>query len=395
MRTSVELGTAVCDRRNLLRLAGGALLGKTALGLGLTGSVAVTTLLVEAMPIYAQAEKKEIKKKRSSEKINGKTMTEWMDALKDKDVSTRERAIAALKAYEEEARDVAPAIIRAINDKDMSLRVNAIITLGFIGMDEKDRPAGVNALKQHLVTPEHQGIVRFQAARALGRIGKDAYDAVPQLIVATRDQYCWEIRAAAVSALGNAGWSPNGGFDSNSFNALVESTRDTCLEVRVQALLALITFGTPAAPAQHTKLTNALVACTREREPKRVQIWARVALMRIQPPGANAAQKFMDTQLKDICKHLKDRDLETRVNAARAIAAVGPIAKKRVPDLIDALQDRESEMLVWTCIALSVMEDAAAPAYAELKRLEQFPDPAVQNAAKSALLKIGNKAAGR
>ncbi|HEV3118310.1 MAG TPA: hypothetical protein VGY58_14765, partial [Gemmataceae bacterium] len=135
MQSSANSLNAVCDRRSLLKLAGGALFGNAVVRLGVTGSVAAAALLVEALPIYAQqpAEKKEIKKKRSAERVNGKTMDEWMRDLKEKDVSTRERAIAALKMYEEEAREVAPAVIKAIDDRDMSLRVNAIITLGFIG----------------------------------------------------------------------------------------------------------------------------------------------------------------------------------------------------------------------------------------------------------------------
>jgi hypothetical protein len=49
-------------------------------------------------------------------------------------------------------------------------------------------------------------------------------------------------------------------------------------------------------------------------------------------------------------------------------------------------------MLMWTCLAVSVMEDAAAPAFSALKRLENHPDPAVKEAARTALGKIGNKA---
>src|SRR5205807_8913929 len=147
---------------------------------------------------------------RSSEKFNGKVMFDWMTDLKDKDVSVRERAIASLKVYGKAAREAAPLIIKAIKDPDMSLRVNAIITLGFIGIDPKDRQSGIDALKGRLTTDEQQGIVRFQAIRALGRLGRDGYDAVPFLIRATQYSHCWEIRAAAVSALASTGWDPAG-----------------------------------------------------------------------------------------------------------------------------------------------------------------------------------------
>src|SRR5207302_2020375 len=130
MRNSADSTKAVCDRRDLLKLAGGALFGNAAVRLGLTASVAATGVMVAALPIYAQPEKKEITEMRSSEKFNGKVMFDWMTDLKDKDVSVRERAIASLKVYGKAAREAAPLIIKAIKDPDMSLRVNAIITLG-------------------------------------------------------------------------------------------------------------------------------------------------------------------------------------------------------------------------------------------------------------------------
>ena len=103
-------------------------------------------------------------------------------------------------------------------------------------------------------------------------------------------------------------------------------------------------------------------------------------------------QKSTDKEVSGIARYLRDRDVETRVSAARALAAIGPLGKPAVRDLIEALEGNEAEMLTWTCLALSVMEDAAAPAFSALKRLENHPDPAVKEAARTALGKIGNKA---
>src|SRR5207245_7099480 len=169
---------------------------------------------------------------------------------------------------------------------------------------------------------DNQGIVRFQAARALGRLDKDAYDAVPQLIHAAHDQYCWEIRAAAVTALSSAGFPPGGGFDLNAFHAMLELTRDPCVEVRVQSVLSLIRFGTPIKPADYSALRSAYSALTADKH-KRVMIWARVGLMRILPPEGKETQKTIDKELKHIAPLLRDPDLETRTNAARAIAFIG------------------------------------------------------------------------
>jgi HEAT repeat protein len=359
----------------------------------LGSALAAALVMLAALPVRAQGEKKEVEKKRSAERLNGKSMYEWMKDLSVKDPSIRERAIAALKVYGPEAREASHEIIKAINDRDMSLRVNAIITLGFIGMDAKDRQDGINALKGKLLS-DTQGIVRFQAASALGRLPKgDAYAAIPELIKASRDMTCWEIRAAAVTALGQAGFDPAGnGFDLNAFHALLRAAQDTCVEVRLQAVVSLINFGTPGNPADYNTLQGVLKTLRNDKkEHKRVAILARVALMRIRPPEGPQTQKYIDEELLPIGKLLRDPELQTRTMAARAIGAVGEKAKSQVPELIDALSDLEPQMVVLTIQALGNIGPAASNAYNALKRLEQNPDPAIREAVRVALEKIGAK----
>ncbi|HEV3078392.1 MAG TPA: HEAT repeat domain-containing protein [Gemmataceae bacterium] len=374
MRTSNEPTNSGFARRRLL----------------LGSALAAALVMLAALPVRAQGEKKEVEKKRSAERLNGKSMYEWMKDLREKDPSIRERAIAALKVYGAEAREASREVIKAINDRDMSLRVNAIITLGFIGMDAKDRQDGINALKGRL--SDNQGIVRFQAASALGRLPKgDAYDAVPQLITATRDTSCWEIRAAAVTALGHAGFDPGGDtFDLNAFHALLEAARDSCVEVRLQTVISLINFGTPGRQADYNTLQRILTTLQKDKQ-KRVAILAGVALMRIQRPDDPKTQKYIDKELGPIGKLLRDPELQTRTMAARAIGFVGEKAKSQVPELIDALSDLEPQMVVLTIQALGNIGPAASNAYNALKRLEQNPDPAIRDAVRVALEKIGAK----
>src|SRR5262249_24367903 len=141
-----------------------------------------------------------------------------------------------------------PKLITAIKDPDVSLRVNAVITLGFVGLNEDQVRQGVDALKQCL--RDTQGIVRYQAAEALNRLGApQGYDAIPSLIAATQDNSSWEIRRAAVNALGSVGWDPiaNSGFHHNSWVAVIRRLKDPCFEVRVAALISLIIFGKPTS----------------------------------------------------------------------------------------------------------------------------------------------------
>src|SRR5581483_1212198 len=143
---------------------------------GLIGSLGLT-LDETALPARAQqfASDKKSDKKASTAVVEGKTLEEWGKDLKDKDPYVRENAIHMLKVYGTAARDYAPAIIVALNDKDVSIQVNAAITLGFIGMEDVAKTDGIRALTRLL--SNSQGIVRFQAAQALNRLGRDAIPA--------------------------------------------------------------------------------------------------------------------------------------------------------------------------------------------------------------------------
>src|SRR5260370_18625534 len=90
--------------------------GRRRLLLGST--LAAALVMLAALPVQAQGEKKEIEKKRSAERLNGKSMYDWMKDLREKDPSILERAIAALKVYGPEAREASHEIIKAISDKD-------------------------------------------------------------------------------------------------------------------------------------------------------------------------------------------------------------------------------------------------------------------------------------
>src|SRR5438309_1493030 len=83
----------------------------------------MTTLLGHAQndPIKA----KELEKKKTTEKVNGKTYYEWAKDLKSKDASVREQAISVLKAWGWMAQDETKEILKAIDQKDVSLKVNA------------------------------------------------------------------------------------------------------------------------------------------------------------------------------------------------------------------------------------------------------------------------------
>jgi HEAT repeat protein len=337
-------------------------------------------------------------KKPSTAIIEGKSLEEWAKDLKDKDPYVRENAIHMLKVFGSGARDYAPQIIFALGDKDISIRVNAAITLGFIGMDDEARSKGINALIRLLGDP--QGIVRYQAAQALNRLGRDATPAVRALLTTLRDQQSWEIRRAAAAALGTAGFDPAGGPDRQVLRDLGEALNDHCVEVRVETVKALIVLGIPGVAADKAaEEKNLTYLIARDKQP-RVAIWARVAWLRINPlttkvveSGARSSAEKTDKHeeyLAAIGKYLRNPDYQVRLTAAQALAVIGRDAKSRIPDLIDLLEnEKEPQILGPAIVAVGMIGPAGGDkALPSLKKLQNFPSEGVRNAVTEAINKI-------
>jgi HEAT repeat protein len=328
---------------------------------------------------------KEPDMKKGAQTVDGKTMFEWMKELRPevKDPGVRIRAIHALEFYGKDAREAVHYILRALNDpSDTSLRVNAAIALGLIGFDAKDLENGVSALARLVGPYEPQHMLRYQAARALGRLGPDAKPAIPALVTAIKDRASWEIRGAAAFALGSAGWDSRNGPDARAIRALVGALHDVSQDVRMEALFSLIVLGPPAQGTDKAAEERALHELLHDKSGV-VQIWARVAIMRL--------EKVSSQYLQPIVKFLKDPEPRVRVNAARAFAIMGQDAKAGVKDLIYALDDKEPDVLVWVCIALGEMRGAAQEALPKLEELANHQDARVKQAASEAVYKIKEK----
>jgi HEAT repeat protein len=338
---------------------------------------------------------KELETKRANTPLDGKTLYEWEKDLSNADPSIRERAISMVKFYGSAARGSAPAIIKALDDKDPAIRVNAAISLGLIGMEEKDRVAGVNGLIRCL-SKDTQQIVRFQSARALERLGAAGVDvsaAAPALTLVLRSHACIEAQMAAASALGKAGWDPQKGQNRQVLLDLIAALEDRSMEVRFEALRALIQLGRPAQVQDLKQEEQALIRLTRPKEPAKVAIWAHVALLRIAEriSGDKVSDKVWEKHLSEIAGFLKSRDYQSRVQAAHAFATIGREARSRIKDLMDALDDKEPNVLVFVCIALGEMGDAAERAVPALNRMKEHENEAVREAAKEAVTKITQK----
>jgi HEAT repeat protein len=121
-----------------------------------------------------------------------------------------------------------------------------------------------------------------------------------------------------------------------------------------------------------------------DKEPKKVSLWARVAVMRIEDNVTSA-------HLAEIGRLMTDHFLEVRVDAARALGAIGPQAFPCVPDLIGALRDESPDVQFWACFALGAIGPKADKALNALEQLTSSEDKVVREAARKAMDSIGNK----
>ncbi|MBV9124732.1 MAG: HEAT repeat domain-containing protein [Planctomycetes bacterium] len=308
--------------------------------------------------------------------VLGKTLSQWVAEIKSRDPSVAENALHAVIQYGQNAqKEAGPAIIGRLNDPDVSLRVNAAIALGEIGLAPKDVPAGVGGLTRLLTDP--QAIVRFHAAAALGGLGADARGAIPNLLYAVRDKSSWEIRKAAAYALGAVARVPGNTPDPRALEALTKTLADGCSQVRLAALLALTNLGPPALAADREVVILALQNLLQDRQPT-VVIWTHMALMQY--------TRISEDHLAAIAKFLKSPDLEARSQAANALATIGSEASSVIPDLVEALKDPAPEGARAAADALFQMRNSLSDKnLQDIAQLLAYPDPQVRKQAAGLL----------
>ena len=156
--------------------------------------------------------------------------------------------------------------------------------------------------------------VRRAAIRSLG--GIEASVAVPALVKSLGDK-CWEVRKAAVEALGDIGPAAQ-----EAVPALVDALWDGP-SVRDTVPKALGDIG-PAAQATVPALVRALGDWS-----ETLQVAAAKALGHIGP----AAQEAVPALVKAI----GDRRMAVREAAVEALGHIGPAAQEAVPALVKAL----------------------------------------------------------
>jgi HEAT repeat protein len=249
---------------------------------------------------------------------DGRTLEEWIAALKERD--TRDKAIKELGGFGAAA---VPALIREATAKNSYYRPDAIEALAEVGAPGieaminavKAQPAAQPAVQYALAKTGRPAVpaliellkqkdefLRAFAAITLGRMGPPAEDAVPVLV---------ELINIKESKENNQ--KKGGGYSGGTVVTISPMVGGTYVA-------ALGGIGPKAKSAVPTLIEAA-------KEPVPMRLIAIDAIAGVGPEAAAAVPLLIG--------FLEDKDFPVRMQAARALAKIGPpAAKQAVPALI-------------------------------------------------------------
>lgn len=236
-------------------------------------------------------------------------------AVKDEDPAIRSLAIETLSRTTVEDSAIVAALLGALKDNQVLVRVDAETALGKLPLPILR--AGLQPLKAAL--QDKNPAIRRVAGAALKRQGPET-SALVKDITALKDTY-WPNRYRAAQNLGKLGEAAK-----EVVPVLREALKDKEWNVRVAAAEALGNIGPVASDA-----VAALIETLRDPE-ELVREAAGRALGRIGPAASDAVAALSET--------LKDPKERVREAAVRALGRIGPAAREAVPDVRTALKDR-------------------------------------------------------
>jgi len=311
--------------------------------------------------------------------------------LSDDNPAVRAAAVSVLEGVRSEA--LVPRLAELLEDTDLLRRVS-----DSKGEDEfhvaralaNQGKAAVPLLTKAL---EHDvPLVRFQAARALALMGKDAREAALDLEKLLDDPLP-PIQMEAALAVLKSGTSSEESV--KKLGSLVETDARLSFLI-LDALDDLGRVGYPLFPAvkrvtlqsqdYQIQLRGFQAIEAMRADPKEiVEIW--IELLKKNPwflshcPKAAVGERGEEARaaLPLLLGFLKDPDVNTRHRATKCLAAMGPAAEKAIPELIQALDDH-SFVAYGAMEALGAMGSLAQPAVAPLMNKFEAVQPGEREA---------------
>jgi HEAT repeat protein len=259
----------------------------------------------------------------------GKTLTQWIKALKGKDVATREKAARALGVLGPRAKTAAPALRQVLEDKNIS--VTAAEALWKV-----DKTAFIQVLKN-----KRQAQSRWAAVLALSNLGNAAREVTPLVVAIAKDERDSD-RPHALLALGNLGGDPK-----VILPVLTAALRDQRGQyARIMAAQGLGCLGSKAKTAV-PQLKRAL-----EDEDAQVRVDAAGALWRV--------AKKADLAVPVLIKALAKDSGADRYRAMFYLGKIGKAAHQAVPALLAVWKDPKDGQREQAAKALKAIDPKAA-----------------------------------
>jgi predicted Zn finger-like uncharacterized protein len=283
--------------------------------------------------------------------------------LDGKDDAKRLQAVALLGQMGPEGQLAVPRLIRALKDKDATLRNFAEAALNKIGVSAKDIPTLVPLVNDTSLQ------VRLVGLQLLAKIGPEAQPALDGIVKLADDAEA-KVREKATQAIGRIG-TPS---DHDAYMpVLAKALKDRDAAVRAAAAEAIATV--PLTEADVPTLAELL----RGNDLGLSRAGAR-ALSKLGPKAKKAVPALI--------KALKGGDNALRAAALEALAGVGGAdAKEALPEILPALKDNDPAIRRSAIAAVGGMGEDAKEAVAPLA--EALKDPELVRPALESLRKLG------
>ncbi len=315
--------------------------------------------------------------------IGGRSLESWINDIRSKDPGKRSTAIQNVQLFGERSIKAVKPIIDALKKHapptspvDASVRVHGAMALGNIlgtlkEADKKLVADAVSVLRRYL--GDGQVIIQIRGAQALEDIGPRASAAIPDLLAAAKEPLSWEVRQAAVAALGAVAWDEKAGPPFVVLKGLFAALGDNAVQVRMAAIQSMTMLGQPDDNKVLLAEANALDPVAKKDPEASIRIWAQVALINL---TGNVAKE----RLNPICDLAEDKESAVRVEAVTAIGTIGKDAAAAIPVLIKALGDPEPNVVARAAWGLGRMGSAALAAVPILQKI--IADPKSTDALK-------------
>lgn len=321
------------------------------------------------------------------------------DCLRDKNASVRRAASFALESFGAEA---VPALLEGLKSRNVTMRreVAGVLRWGRVKIPVASL---IEALR------DEDPRVRYCCVCALGYLGPEAKDAVPELIKKLNDMKM--IRGSEEKSSEDVVVETLARIGAEAVPALTGALRDKDDVVRAKAARTLGEIGLPAKPAVPTLMTalhdqsvmvslESACALVRVGEGPREPIKVLTELLKHQTAeirwnaadGLRRIGKKGASAVPALIRSLKDEDVQVRRQAARALEKMGDQAKEAVPALTSLLKDGDLGVRYDAARVLEKIgpDESAVPALMESFRREQgriYPNPSGE-----ALKKLGPRA---